>query len=92
MWQKINTNTKNACNFSKYMNNGKMLGHCSTLPRGQGQFQRGNYTWTVSSTVFPKIFILKFVTKSCLRVLKDLSITKKKVLELAQMHEKNGKS
>ena len=41
MWQKIKINTKNACNFSKYMNNGKMLGHCSTPPRGQGQFHYG---------------------------------------------------
>ena len=77
MWQKIKINTKNACNFSKYMNNGKMLGHCSTPPRGQGQFHYGNSAGTVSSTGFLKIFAYKFGTKNCLRVLQRLYIINK---------------
>ena len=77
MWQKNNINTKNACNFSKYMNNGKMLGHYSTPPRGQGQFHYGNSAGTVSSTGFLKIFAYEFGTKSCLSMLQRLYIINK---------------
>ena len=50
----------------------KMPGHCSTAPRGQGQFHYGNSTGTASTSGPWKIFVLEFGTKSCLRVWKDL--------------------
>ena len=65
-----------------------MLGHCSTPPRGQGQFHNGNFAGTVSSTGFLEIFAHEFGTKSCLR---DLIILLK-VLKIAANAQKIAKS
>ena len=45
----------------------KKVGYCSTPPRGKGQLQYGNFTGTVSSAGFSKIFVLEFSTKTCLK-------------------------